>query len=60
MGKRRKARELALMVLYELDFRPTDLGLVLREFWRDRVVPPEVQRVCRGAGARNRREDGGA
>lgn len=30
------------MVLYELDFRPTDLGLVLREFWRDRAVPPEV------------------
>jgi N utilization substance protein B len=43
MGKRRKARELALMLLYELDFRPSDLAAVLREFWRDRVVPPEVR-----------------
>jgi N utilization substance protein B len=43
MGKRRKARELALMLLYELDYRPSDLAAVLREFWRDRVVPPEVR-----------------
>lgn len=31
------------MMLYELDFRRGDLGAVLREFWRDRPVPPEVQ-----------------
>ena len=31
------------MLLYELDFRPSDLAAVLREFWRDRVVPPEVR-----------------
>ena len=43
MGKRRKARELALMLLYELDYRPSDLATVLQEFWRDRVVPPEVR-----------------
>jgi N utilization substance protein B len=43
MGKRRKARELALMLLYELDYRPADLAAVLQEFWRDRVVPPEVR-----------------
>ncbi|MBP1775824.1 MAG: NusB antitermination factor [candidate division NC10 bacterium] len=43
MGKRRKARELALMLLYELDYRPSDLAAVLQEFWRDRVVPPEVR-----------------
>src|SRR5512134_141222 len=43
MGKRRKARELALMLLYELDYRPSDLAAVLREFWRDRMVPPEVR-----------------
>jgi N utilization substance protein B len=43
MGKRRKARELALMVLYELDFRPTDAAVVLAEFWKDRAVPPEVR-----------------
>ena len=53
MGKRRKARELALMLLYELDYRPADLAAVLREFWRDRVVPPEVhtfaEALVRGA-----------
>jgi N utilization substance protein B len=43
MGKRRKAREMALMVLYEVDFRPTDAALVLREFWAEHVVPPEVR-----------------
>jgi N utilization substance protein B len=43
MGKRRKARELALMMLYELDFRPGDVSLVLKEFWSDRVAPPEVR-----------------
>ena len=31
------------MLLYELDFRPSDLAAVLQEFWRDRVVPPEVR-----------------
>ncbi len=31
------------MLLYELDFRPSDLAAVLREFWRDRVVPPDVR-----------------
>ncbi len=43
MGKRHKARELALMVLYELDFRPDPPETVLREFWRQQAVPPEVQ-----------------
>jgi transcription antitermination protein NusB len=62
MGKRRKARELALMLLYELDFRPTDLGPVLQEFWRDRVVPPEVQTfaeaLVRGAAEKTTELDG--
>ena len=31
------------MLLYELDYRPSDLAAVLQEFWRDRVVPPEVR-----------------
>ncbi len=43
MGKRHKARELALMILYELDFRPTQATQVFAEFWRDRVVPDEVR-----------------
>jgi N utilization substance protein B len=43
MGKRHKARELALMILYELDFRPAGLEAVREDFWRARVVPPEVR-----------------
>ena len=43
MGKRHKARELALMILYELDFRPARAESVLEEFWRGHVVPPDVR-----------------
>jgi N utilization substance protein B len=43
MGKRHRARELALMILYELEFRPGDLPGLLADFWKGRAVPPEVQ-----------------
>ncbi len=43
MGKRRKARELALMLLYELEFRPGEITAVFKNFWEDRVVPSDVQ-----------------
>jgi len=43
VGKRHKARELALMILYELDFRPARVDSVLEEFWRGHMVPPEVR-----------------
>jgi N utilization substance protein B len=43
MGKRRKAREIALMVLYELEFRSRDATRVLEEFWKDRPTLPEVK-----------------
>ncbi len=43
MGKRHKARELALMILYELDFRPAPPAKVLADFWRDRVAPEDVR-----------------
>jgi N utilization substance protein B len=43
MGKRRKAREIALMVLYELEFRSGDAARVLEEFWRDHPKLPEVK-----------------
>jgi len=35
MGKRRKGRAFALMILYELEFRPGDAERVLKEFWQD-------------------------
>jgi N utilization substance protein B len=43
MGKRRKGRTLALMILYELEFRPGDGERVLKEFWQDHPTLPEVQ-----------------
>ncbi len=43
MGKRRKAREIALMVLYELEFRSGDAARVLEEFWKDHPNLPEVK-----------------
>ena len=43
MGKRRKARALALMILYELEFRPGDAEGVLKEFWLDHPTMPEIQ-----------------
>jgi len=43
MGKRRKGREFALMILYELEYQPGQLGRILKDFWQDRTVPPEVR-----------------
>ncbi len=43
MGKRHRARELALMILYEMEFRPGDLRELAADFWRERVAVPEVR-----------------
>ncbi len=44
MGKRRKARELALQCLYQLDVQnETDPNRALPEFWRRHPVDPEVR-----------------
>ena len=43
MGKRHRARELALMILYELEFRPGDIRGLLVDFWKARAVVPEVR-----------------
>ena len=44
MGKRRKARELALQVLYELDLRAdADPGDTLKSFWERQPAPDEVR-----------------
>src|SRR3974377_970994 len=43
MGKRRKARVLALMMLYELEFRPGEGDRVLKEFWQTHPTFPDVQ-----------------
>ncbi len=44
MGKRRKARELALQFLYQLDLRgETDLASCSEEFWGRHPVDPEAR-----------------
>lgn len=44
MGKRRKARELALQFLYQLDLRgEADPALSAEEFWARHPVDPEVR-----------------
>jgi len=43
MGKRRKAREFALMMLYELEFRPGEADRLLKGFWQEHPAAPEVQ-----------------
>jgi len=39
MGKRRRARELALALLYELEFHPGQAAVRLAAFWQDRAAP---------------------
>lgn len=43
MGKRRRAREAALSMLYQLEFRPGDLMETFRAFWVDHPLPTEVR-----------------
>ncbi|MGH7425689.1 MAG: transcription antitermination protein NusB, partial [Candidatus Methylomirabilales bacterium] len=43
MGKRRHAREAALSILYQLEFRSENLPEVFRAYWADHPCPPEVQ-----------------
>lgn len=35
MGSRRKSREKALQILFQLDFNSTDIEAVLRDFWKN-------------------------
>ncbi len=43
MGKRRRAREAALSILYQLEFHPGKLEELLQSFWADDPPPAEVQ-----------------
>ena len=43
MGKRRRGREFAPMILYELEFQPGDAERLLKEFWQEHPAPPEAQ-----------------
>ncbi len=43
MGKRRRARELALQVLYQLDIREEPSEHILPEFWEENDVEQDVR-----------------
>lgn len=47
MGKRRRAREVALSVLYQLEFRPEKSEEVMDTFWADHRSPPGVGTYAR-------------
>lgn len=43
MGKRRKARECALQVLFQLEFNTTDPEPVIRRYWKYQKVTDDVR-----------------
>jgi len=55
VGQRRRSREYALQVLYQLDQTGASVAEVLEQFWSTRAAPPEVRAFCerlvRGVGA---------
>jgi len=46
MGRRRKARECALQVLYELEFQKEGVDEVLKDYWSRRQEPKEIKEYC--------------
>lgn len=47
MGKRRKARESALQILYELEFDNADADQAIDLFWQKKRVPEETKEYAR-------------
>lgn len=47
MGKRRKARESTLQILFQLDFNGTDVESVIQQFWKDKKTLTEVKSYSR-------------
>ncbi len=43
MGKRRKARECALQILFQLEFNASDPQSLARHYWESQQVPSEVR-----------------
>ena len=48
MGKRRKARELAVSLLYELEFHPRRPQEVMEDFWSQHPCSPETKEFASG------------
>ena len=59
MGKRRKAREVALQALYQVDFHGGDTREQLARFWEDQHLPAEMLDFARllVEGVAERREE---
>jgi N utilization substance protein B len=47
MGKRRKARESTLQILFQLEFNDSDVENAFRLFWKDKKATREVKDYCR-------------
>jgi len=43
MGKRRKARECALQILFQLEFAAEDLSEILKDYWSQQKVSAEIK-----------------
>jgi len=43
MGKRRKARESALQILFQLEFNDTQVEEIIAQFWKDKKSSKEIR-----------------
>lgn len=47
MGKRRKARESTLQILFQLEFNDSDEEKVFRLYWKDKKATKDLKDYCR-------------
>jgi len=47
MGKRRKAREAALQLLFQTEFNDNSLEDILKQFWKNKKADKETRAFCR-------------
>ena len=47
MGRRRKAREIALQILFQIEFNDCDLDLMLDHYWAFKTVEKDVESYSR-------------
>jgi N utilization substance protein B len=47
MGKRRKARESTLQILFQLEFDDTEPNQVIDSFWKNKKATKEIKEHCR-------------
>ena len=47
MGKRRKARESTLQILFQLEFNDSDEDKAFRLYWKDKKATKDVKDYCR-------------